>query len=289
MTVFDIDAGTGVIEVSFTTADGRLSLLNGAGVTNSGIGTIAHPLKLTGSQQAINSALLAGLEFVARGGFTGTTSIVMTSNDLGNTGLGGPQRDRDALRITIVDQDGDLNAPPVNHLPRDILARSAPVLLSELTRNMLSVTDTDAGEAPDFKVSLRVTSGFLQLVDAQDVTISGNGATRPLEIVGKLSDIDRVLAAGVLFVPGRNPSQPVTLTMTSDDRGNTGSGGAKTDTDSFTITIVDPDPQNNDPPVNHLPAPVTSDQLPLVLSYTNVITYLSRTSMQETEPISKSN
>ncbi len=46
------------------------------------------------------------------------------------------------------------------------------------------------------------------------------------------------------------------MTIVSNDLGNFGDGNPLTDTDSMTITIVDPDPINNDPPINHLPAPV---------------------------------
>ncbi len=57
--------------------------------------------------------------------------------------------------------------------------------------------------------------------------------------------------------------------MNSFDRGNSGLGGELTDSDSFKITIVDPNPLDNEAPVNHLPPAVVSDQLPTVLSYAN--------------------
>ncbi len=268
--VTDIDAGNGIVEVTLTSANGRLTLLDSNGLVIRGAGTIASPLKLTGQLQQINSALLSGLRFVPFGGFTGQTSIAIVSNDLGNTGSGGPKQDRDVLSITIRDEQVLVNDPPVNHLPPNFTTSVLPVVLSETNGNMIAVTDIDAGEATNFKVTLSVVDGTLFLNNVNGLAIQGNGSlASPLEVVGKLSDIDAALANGLTFVPRGGFLGTTRLTVVSNDRGNSGTGGELVDTDTLSITIVDINPAFNDPPVNRLPAPVTSNQLPLLLSYSN--------------------
>ncbi len=57
--------------------------------------------------------------------------------------------------------------------------------------------------------------------------------------------------------------------MESNDGGNSGQGGPKTAVKLILIEVLDSDPFNNDGPVNHLPAPVISNQLPTILSQAN--------------------
>src|SRR5262249_8881118 len=54
-----------------------------------------------GTQADINAAL-NGLVFTPAAGFYGTTSLVITTNDLGNTGFGGALEDQDSIPITPV-------------------------------------------------------------------------------------------------------------------------------------------------------------------------------------------
>src|SRR5205814_1133301 len=55
---------------------------------------------------------------------------------------------------------------------------------------------------------------------------------------------------GLVYTPASNFNGADTLTLTSNDQGNTGSGGAKSDTDSVDITVN----AVNDAPVNSVPA-----------------------------------
>jgi hypothetical protein len=101
--VTDIDAGNGnTFEVSVHVSDGFLTLTNAIGVTSVGTGTVADPLRLTGTLADINSTLAIGLVYNPLVNFRGTTILTMTSNDRGLTGAGGPLTDTDYLPITIL-------------------------------------------------------------------------------------------------------------------------------------------------------------------------------------------
>src|SRR5436309_2641204 len=73
--------------------------------------------------------------------------------------------------------------------------------------------------------------------------------------IGTLTNINAALA-GLSFAPTGNFNGSANLTITSDDQGNTGSGGARTDTDSVAITVN----AVNDAPVNTVPGPQSTNE-----------------------------
>ena len=102
----------------------------------------------------------------------------------------------------------------------------------------LSVSDVDATTGL-ISVTLAVASGTLSAASASDVTVIGSG-TGSIVLSGTLDDINAYLAAPASqpsYLPMADASGTVSLTMTSNDGGNTGSGGTLIDTDISTITI----------------------------------------------------
>ena len=141
-----------------------------------------------------------------------------------------------------------LNDAPVNHLP------TPPSVLEDtaLAITGLTVSDIDAGSGT-LDLVLSVLHGTLSLGSVPaGVTVGGNG-TATLTLSGNLADLNTALATlsyqGVLNYNGTD-----TLTIVSNDRGNTGdandngipseSGDALTDTDTLAITVI----AVNDPP-----------------------------------------
>jgi hypothetical protein len=59
---------------------------------------------------------------------------------------------------------------------------------------------------------------------------------------GTLAAINAALD-GLVFLPALNYVGPATLTLTTNDLGNSGSGGARTDTDAVTISVLSPQQQ----------------------------------------------
>ncbi|WP_235712950.1 type I secretion C-terminal target domain-containing protein [Aeromonas caviae] len=111
----------------------------------------------------------------------------------------------------------------------------------------LQVKDVDAGNGI-MEVRLSVEHGTLTLPAESGVTLTGNG-TGDVVLTGTLADLNALLSGGVTYQGDPDFHGNDALTMVTDDRGNTGSGGALSDTDVLPI-LVQP---VNDAPVNQLP------------------------------------
>ena len=110
---------------------------------------------------------------------------------------------------------------------------------STLKLSGLSVTDVDAG-AGNITVTLSVASGTLTASTAGSVTVT-NPTAGSVQLVGTLANINFYLA-NIANQPIFTQATPdyngsTTLTMTTNDGGNTGIGGALSTTDTRTITI----------------------------------------------------
>ncbi|PST25377.1 hypothetical protein C7U60_05675, partial [Mesorhizobium plurifarium] len=131
------------------------------------------------------------------------------------------------------------NVDPVNDAPVNTLPATFDVKEdAEVRLTGLSVSDIDAANGP-ISVTLSVSSGSLSASPAGGVTVSGSG-TDAIVLQGTLADINAYLAgaSAPVFTPLPDMSGPVALTMTTDDRGNTGSGGALIDTDNAVIFVA---------------------------------------------------
>ena len=143
--------------------------------------------------------------------------------------------------IEMVDRIG-INDGPINFLPSgmQMTGTNTVLIFSEANGNKLKVADIDEQVAPDFTVTLSTFNGKLGLVSSVGLTVTGEGsAASPLVITGALDDINLAFEAGLAYAPSLNFFGTDTLTITSDDNGNTGTGSALTDTDMFDIVVKD--------------------------------------------------
>jgi hypothetical protein len=99
ITVSDIDAGSGTIDVNLSVQNGTLTAVATAGVTIDNNGT--DNITLHGSQANINTAL-NGLQYVPDEGFTGLDTLTVVTDDNGLTGSGGILNDTDNIQIDVV-------------------------------------------------------------------------------------------------------------------------------------------------------------------------------------------
>ncbi len=265
LSVTDVDAGNANnFNVKLHIASGSLSLLSSVNVNVTGSGSMADPLSLTGSLANINAVLAAGLRVTVPNGLAGFVNLTMISNDAGNSGTGGPLTDSDLLSIFITQ---DINDAPTNIVPSMMVTDQNPVLLSSALGNALVVVDIDAGNAANFSVRLTVNIGNLSLVTQSRIVAIGNGTPNaPLQLTGTLSDINAVLATGLMINAPVGFVGPIALTMVSNDAGNTGLGGPKSDEDVLNISLVS---SINQGPINLLPGPVVTDQSTIVFSLAN--------------------
>ncbi len=265
--VMDIDAGSADnFQVSLTVTEGRLSLSDSSNLDVTGNGTPGNPLILTGVLADINQRLGTGLRYLP--GPSNSALLTVVSNDRGNTGTGGAQSDTDSFRINMADPDVRLNNPPVNVVPANFSTSQLPVLMTEANGRLLAVSDIDAGSAVNFVVTLSVPAGQLKLLDGTDIISTGGGSSQ-LQMTGSMANINAALARGVSFMPDSPFVGRTLVTMVSNDNGNTGAGGAKSATSTFEITVFDEAPTRNNAPINHLPPPIVSNQLPTLLAAAN--------------------
>ena len=111
---------------------------------------------------------------------------------------------------------------------------------SETDGTPLQVSDPDAGEGI-ITITLKSVAG-LSVFDVFSIEggasiIAGSNNSGELTISGTLADINATLAAGVNLIAGDVPGQE-TLTVTVNDGGNTGFGGALTVTHSAVVNIT---------------------------------------------------
>ncbi|MDM5083989.1 retention module-containing protein [Aeromonas rivipollensis] len=236
--VKDVDAGSGNIEVRLSVTHGSLTVLNAAGVTVIGDGS--GSLLLSGTLAQINALLSGGIDYLGNSNFNGNDALTMVTNDLGNTGSGGALGDTDVLPIEVQ----AVNDAPVNLLPGtpQVAQEDTPFVIKGL-----QVQDVDAGSGP-MEVRLSVLHGTLVLADGSGVTVTGSGSDT-LVLSGSQDAINALLAGGVTYQGEQDFNGQDALTMVTNDKGNTGSGGAQVDTDVLPIEVQ----AVNDAPVTQVP------------------------------------
>jgi hypothetical protein len=196
-----------------------------------GVGASYDPLTLTVAVDFAAASSVTNVVAVSGGGETNTT----------NDGATDP---------TTIDPYTGPNQPPVNTLPP---AYSGPQEAA-LALTGISVADPDAGSASE-QVSFSIGAGTLAVstsvgggITAGQVTGNGSGA---VSITAPLAAINATLAdpAGLVFAPPEDSGSALTLTMTTNDLGHTGTGGQQTTTNTAAINLT----PIAEPPFNALP------------------------------------
>ena len=225
--VSDVDAGNSPLSVTLSVQHGTLELAAGSGVTVSGSGS--NTLVLSGSQDAINALLAGGVTYQGEQDFNGQDALTMVTNDLGNTGSGGPLSDTDVLPIEVE----PVNDAPVTQVPGSLQVKED----GSLSLTGISVKDVDAGSAP-ISMVLRVEHGVLTLLGAAGaVSVQGAG-TSVVTLVGSLDDLNGLLAGNLHYEPARDFWGQDNLSITTSDQGNTGAGGVLTDSAQIAIQVT---------------------------------------------------
>ncbi|MGE4292628.1 MAG: cadherin-like domain-containing protein [Desulfovibrio sp.] len=258
LTIADVDAGSGDMTTTLSVGEGTLTLSGTAGLTSvSGDGT--GTVTLTGSLDEINAAL-EGLTYRDNDS-EGTVSLTVQVNDNGHTGddpgLTGTASDERAsatLNIEIMDA---VNDPPVITMPDEQTATQGTALVLD-GANLIQVADPDIF-AGDMEVTVSVTNGTLTLGSTTGLTFpTGDTGTDQASITFR-GDISAVRAAldGLSFTSDADYTGDAVLTVTANDLGNTGSGGALNDSETLNIT-VNARPSTDPPHVpDETPAPST--------------------------------
>jgi Ca2+-binding RTX toxin-like protein len=250
--VADADAGegTGEVQVTLAVSNGTLSL--GANVGLSFVdGNNTATVVIRGSLTALNTAL-EGLGYTPDADYSGPDTLTVTTDDLGNTGLPGPLQDIDTVAIQV----DAVNDPPVNTVPTtQTLNEDTPLVFSTANGNAITVADVDAEGAGDISVTLTVANGILTLGPTGSLSgFTGDGSGN-VALTGQVSAVNAALE-DLTYTPNANFNGADSLDITTDDLGNSGSGGPQQDADTIGLQIL----PVNDAPVVSAPAPQTINQ-----------------------------
>ncbi|GAA4438027.1 Ig-like domain-containing protein [Bremerella cremea] len=134
------------------------------------------------------------------------------------------------VTITVSAPSGaeNQNAAPVNSVPGDQATDSVtPIVFDDANGNAISVSDADAGDTL-VEVTVSVDSGVL--------TLSNGFESDRHKLIGSIDQINSLLN-GLIYTPNADFEGNATLTIVTDDLGNTGLGGSKVDADSILIAV----------------------------------------------------
>ena len=160
------------VQVSLSVDYGKLNMADKNGLVFAyGDGVNDTAMTFTGSLADVNAALNT-LQFSPNAGYMGAADLRITTNDLGNVGLGGPKSVTRTFTINV----RAMNAAPWNSVPSTTQGTygNQPLVFSTAGSNGVTVGDPDAGDFP-IQVTLSVGNGTLTLAGIQGVTIT-NGA-----------------------------------------------------------------------------------------------------------------
>ena len=138
---------------------------------------------------------------------------------------------------------------PVNDAPV-ITAPGAQVLFEEYPLqfdgghdNKISFTDSDANGG-DEQVTLTATNGFIDISSWAGLTLNaGANGSSTMTYTGSVAALNGMLSA-LIFEGNRDYNGPAQMTITVNDLGNSGAGGARTSSVTIPIMIY----PVNDPP-----------------------------------------
>src|SRR5262249_38356561 len=154
----------------------------------------------SGTLSQLNAAL-ASVTYLPNLNFNGSDTLNVTTNDEGNTGIGGPQVAHSTVTIAI----SAVNDAPVNSGtgPQTIHAETR-LTFPAANGNPISVSDVDANGG-DEQVTLSVANGVLTLGSSGAVSFSvGDGtADATMTFSGTLAALNAALA-GLTYLPNLN-------------------------------------------------------------------------------------
>ncbi len=181
-----------------------------------------------------NGPLANAVTFKAWDGFTNGT-FTGTNGNKADTTIVAAETPFSAVTDTASITVNALNDAPVNTRPgAQTIAEDAPLTFAGGT--LISVSDVDAGSNP-LTVTLAVTNGTLALSGVAGLTGDTNGADGTISVSGTLANLNAALN-GLVFQGLTDFSGASTLTITTSDQGNTGSGGVLQDVDTVAISVV---------------------------------------------------
>ncbi|MDO7845075.1 Ig-like domain repeat protein [Hymenobacter sp. M29] len=246
ITVSDVDAGSGQLEIYLGATQGAVSLSSFSGLTfTAGDGTADASMTFRGTLSSINAAL-NNMAFYPNTGYSGAAALQVQANDLGNTGSGGAKSDSKTVTI---------NVTAVNDAP--VLVASSGSTAFTAGSGAVAVdgglTASDSDNTTLASGTVSVTTGF---VSGQDVLAFSNTSSATFgNIAGSYASGTGVLTltssgatatvaqwqAALRAITYNNTSTPPTGTSrVVSFRVNDGTTNSNTVTKTITLTVPAP-------------------------------------------------
>jgi hypothetical protein len=244
ISVADSDAGSGQVQITLGADHGDITLATTSGLTfeDGANGSGAMVFEGTLAQVA---AAMTGLTYAPDANYFGPDTLTARIDDNGNTGSGGNLFATDSTAITV----DEANSAPVNSVPgTQTFDEDTTRTFSSGNGNAISVTDPDAGTA-DVTTTLTATGGILDVTASTgDLTTATGDGTNTVTLTGSTAEITAALE-GLVYDSDLDENGAETITVLTDDLGNTGAGGNQTDSDviNLSITAVNDAPSLTEP------------------------------------------
>jgi hypothetical protein len=241
-------ASTTIMGFQLTSTNGVLTLPNTAGLTGiysststsySSVNTSATGW-FYGTEAAINNAL-NGLIFTPTVNWSGTGSVTITSYDYHGVNTA------TTVNVTVA----AVNQAPINNVPASVgVAKNTNFTFNGA--NQISISDVDDANAT-MKVDLTVANGTVTLGSTTGISFinSTTNNSAHLTFNATKTNINSALN-NLVFRPTTGFTGVASITLYTDDQGNTGSGGIKSDTNIINIS-VNATTTNYPAPVNSIP------------------------------------
>ncbi len=250
--------GSGWNATDLAASHGTFTLATTSGLSfGGGTSNYSPHVQFSGTVAAMNAAL-DGLIFTPTTGFTGSDTINLTLSSSGLLGLGllGSSTTY-TIPVAINPTPPSQNLAPILTAPgTQAIAENGSLTFSASLGNRISFTDADANNAVE-QLTLTGTAGLVQLATTTGLTIlSGTGAgDASCTVTGPVSNLVAALD-GLVFTPSTNFFGSGGVSITVDDLGNTGAGGAKSATLMVPINVT----PVNQPPTISVPAQQSSNE-----------------------------
>lgn len=206
ISVADLDAGSGLVTLTFTAASGTFNATSTAQVTVTGDGS--GVLTLQGLVADINSFIAANsVQYTTVLGGTGAVAFSLNVNDGGNTGSGGAKTATfNGALSTVVVTPPSVSAPANVSVVEDVASAVTGI----------NVVANDAGSNA-VQLTLTVGAGTLSAVSGAGVTVSQPQADT-LVLVGSAANLNAFIAAGsVSYLTVADANGGVSLDVALDD------------------------------------------------------------------------
>jgi YVTN family beta-propeller protein len=170
--ITDTDAGTNPVKLTLTVNDGILTLSTTGGLNFNSGGNGTASMTLTGTVADVNAAL-AGMTYTPSTGFHGASTLTVTVDDQGNTGIGQAQSDTDTVMINVINVAPVVGAVgPFNGAVGNTIfgVGTTPAQPSTSTAGNVLSNSTDPNNDP-----LTAVAGMITTANGGTVNMNANG------------------------------------------------------------------------------------------------------------------